>query len=29
MIGAGARKLIERGLEVDGRTISVGRTQPA
>ncbi|MGY3446302.1 MULTISPECIES: HAD hydrolase-like protein [unclassified Bradyrhizobium] len=24
MIGAGARKLLERGLEVDGRTVSVG-----
>jgi phosphoglycolate phosphatase len=24
MIGAGARKLIERGLEVDGRTVTVG-----
>ncbi|MHC2335335.1 HAD hydrolase-like protein [Bradyrhizobium sp. USDA 4454] len=24
MIGAGARKLLERGLEVDGRTVSIG-----
>ena len=29
MIGAGARKLIERGLELEGRTMSVDRRRPA
>ncbi len=28
MIGAGARKLIERGLEIEGRLASVRRTSP-